>query len=268
MSQKYVAVTGASGGFGGATCKLLLDAGYYVLAFDKVKTVYDHKNLLAIKVDISNQSSVEESVKLIASRTDRLDGLVNIAGAFDQFPLAEVDADRFYNLISSNLVGHQILLQALFPFLHHARGRIINISSETVLAPMPLQSYAFTKSLFETWNDQLRLELGLLNMKVIKIRPGGHLTPFVSSSKEVISQVDGSSLFTGIMRKTKKTGIDILGKVHHDPIDVAKVILKALKKPNPALVYHVNVSWLFKLLSLIPARVREKIFIKTMKRWL
>lgn len=271
MTKKFIVVTGAAGGFGHATCQLLLHDGYIVFALDKnaIETFeYSNGELIPMQADIINKENIDHALVTIKSHTDCLHGLVNIAGIFDQFPLAEVEDEKFDNLIEANLIGQQKLTKTLFPLLHRGKGRIVNLSSETVLAPMPLQSYGFSKKLFEVWNDQLRLELGLFGIKVIKIRAGGHLTPFIHRSVEVLSAVDEDSLYRNIQLKAKDAGLKILKKVSKDPVDVALVIREAMTAKHPKKVYHINISGIFRLLSLFPAGVREKILIAKMKSWL
>lgn len=270
MDRGYVAVSGAAGGIGSATCQLLSASGYHVFAMD-LRTadaaVFSDLNYTEILVDITDQKSVIDALEKIKAKTTRLEALINIAGKFDQFSLVEVANNTFDELIKTNFTGHQYLTNALFPLLHKSRGRIINLSSETILAPMPLQAYAFSKRLFEIWNEQLRMELNLLGMQVIIVRAGGHLTPFISNSMENISLIDRHSLFRSIADRGSKVGVRILKKVKRNPVEVARVLVRALEDKKPKNVYHVHVSALFTLLSFVPARVREMIVGAKLRKW-
>jgi NAD(P)-dependent dehydrogenase (short-subunit alcohol dehydrogenase family) len=270
MDRGYVAVSGAAGGIGSATCQLLSASGYHVFAMDLKPvntTLFRDLNYTWMQVDISDQKSVLDALNRIRAKTAGLEGLINIAGIFDQFALAEVASDRFEELIKTNFIGHQYLTNSLFPLLHKSRGRVINLSSETILAPMPLQAYAFSKRLFEIWNEQLRMEFNLLGMSVIIVRAGGHLTPFISNSMENISTIDRRSLFRSIAAKGGEVGVGILKKVKRDPIEVARVLVHALTVKKPQKVYHVNVSLLFKMLSVIPVQIREMIIGTRLRKW-
>ena len=110
--------------------------------------------------EITNQKSIQKAVQQIQQHTDCLYGLVNIAGFFDQFPLVEAKPERFYQLINIHLVGQQHITQVLFPLLKQAKGRVINLSSETVLPQMPIQAYGLSKKLFDIWSTQLRMGIG------------------------------------------------------------------------------------------------------------
>ena len=142
------------------------------------------------------------------------------------------------------------------------------MSSETVMAQMPLQSYAFSKKLFDGWNTQLRMELNLLNMKVIAIRAGGHVTPFIDMSTKVIGEIDEKSLYKNLMGQIKIRGQHILKKTKADPIDIASKIYHALTASNPKSIYNVNVSLLFRILAMIPSGIRESMINLQLKKWM
>jgi NADP-dependent 3-hydroxy acid dehydrogenase YdfG len=66
--KKYVAISGASGGFGAATCKLLSEKGFYIFALDiQARTYDDHdpNQIIPIQTDITNQQSIESAIQQI-----------------------------------------------------------------------------------------------------------------------------------------------------------------------------------------------------------
>jgi len=271
MTNNCLIVTGAAGGIGSKVCLYFAQRGFQVFAMDNNYqgiTALDHENIIPVEVELNKKSSIEDAVRKIESKTNHITGLINIAGMFDQFPLMEVDNDRFDRLIQINFIGQHYLTRALFPLIFRSKGRIINLSSETVLSPMPLQSYAFSKKLFEVWNDQLRIELELLGIKVIKIRSGGHKTPFIGESLRVLSAYNNRSRYSKLFEKIRIMGSEMLRRVNKDPQELAQIIANALQDRNPSKVYHVNVSMLFKVLSIIPTGPREGLMIRRLKRWM
>ena len=170
--------------------------------------------------------------------------------------------------MQTNLAGHQNITQALFPLLFNGKGRVINLSSETVLSQMPLQSYGFSKKLFDVWNTQLRMELELLGLKTIVIRAGGHQTPFITQSAKKLSLVNEQSRYYGLMKKIREKGLRMLSKKHSDPADLANVIYRALTIKTPKQIYAANMSPLFRFLSVVPPRVRELFIMIMFKRWM
>lgn len=271
MSDKYVLISGAAGGIGKASTLFLADNGFIVFAADKdteaLKSLKSEQ-IIQISLDITDQQSIDRAVKKIRKTTDKLHGLVNLAGTFDHFALAEVESATFRKLIDVNFSGQQQLTQSVFPMIQNAKGRIVNLSSETVLALMPLQAYGFSKKLMDVWNTQLRMELQLLDMHVIAIRAGGHQTPFIRQSFDALAKTDGLADYRKLKEKIRQQGQKLLAKKMADPRDVAKTIYRALNVKKPKKYYNVNVSYLFRLLSLIPEGLREKLFNYQLKRWM
>ena len=264
--QRYIVVTGASGGFGSITCDLLVSHGFMVIAVDlKPNTAKIHDQLISVQSDLTDQKSISSAVEVIQSKTDSVAGLVNIAGDFDHFPLVEAKEGQFERLMQINLFGHQELCRQLFPLIRKGNGRIVNLSSETALAQIPLNIYGLSKKLFDTWSKQLRLELALLDIKVITIRAGGHRTAIIQKSADLIGKIDKNSAYSGILEKSKDKALKIISKITHNPDDVANVIFKSITAQNPKLIYHVNVSPMFKLLSLIPEPIRSYILVRVIK---
>lgn len=271
MNKSYVFVSGAAGGIGKKTASLLVSRGFHVFAGDinpNVSNIFSSPAITPIELDITDPLSVQKAVQHIQSVTTNLHGLVNIAGVFDQFPLAEVRMDSFEKLLNTNLIGSQRLTNALFPFLYKMKGKVINLSSEMVLAQMPLQAYGFSKKLFDIWNTQLRMELKLLGMKVIVIRAGGHKTPFIDLSSKIIEEFDTESRYANLMSKIKIQGQHVLQKTKADPLDIAKIIYKALVCNRPKNTYYVNTSLLFKTLSIFPLHIREQLIHWQLKKWI
>ena len=60
----------------------------------------------------------------------------------------------------------------------------------------------------------------------------------------------------------------MLKNVNNDPREVAEVVQRALQDKNPSHLYHINVSSLFRVLSLLPQRIREMLMIWQLKKWM
>lgn len=271
MQEKYVLITGAAGGIGKATSNYFASKGITVFACDINEhslNSFTSEKIIPISMDVTEVTSIKLALNQVRKITNQIHGLINIAGKFDQFPLAEADSRAFNCLININLIGPQQITKACFPLLDQAKGRVINLSSETVLAQMPLQSYGFSKKLFDVWNTQLRMELSLLDLRVIVIRAGGHQTPFIEESSKIIGAVDKKSRYANLLKEIKNQGLRLLNKKQNDPADLAMVFYKALTVKKPKKVYYVNVSLLFRLLSLLPEGMRESLMIRKLKSWM
>ncbi len=269
MKKRYIFITGAAGGFGRATTRLLIDTGFHVFAADinpLPEEIRQIEGVTPVRIDVTDIGDVNKAVEVVKGVTGCLDGLVNIAALFDQFPLAEADPQAFEALIRTNLTGAQNITSALFPFLYAGKGRIVNLSSQSALVPMPLMSYGFSKKIFDDWNTHLRMELALLGMKVIVIRAGGHKTPFLDRSAEVLSKIDESSKYAGLMRYARDKGLKMLVEVKNTPESMAHAIVKVLTARHPKKVYNVNVDTVFRVLSWLPEGLRERLLVSHLKK--
>ena len=88
MSDKKVfLITGASRGMGVDIARAALIAGHAVVATARkteniVQALGEHENLLAVKLDITNEADAEATIQATTDRFGRLDVLINNAGSF------------------------------------------------------------------------------------------------------------------------------------------------------------------------------------------
>jgi NAD(P)-dependent dehydrogenase (short-subunit alcohol dehydrogenase family) len=118
LSGATAVVTGASRGLGRAVADLLTRAGATVLTGARTG---------GTPLDLADPASVRDFAAGVASRTDRLDLLVNNAGISNQpFGLAPTGVER---QLAVNHLGHFALTDALLPLLTRASGRVVTVSS-------------------------------------------------------------------------------------------------------------------------------------------
>ena len=80
--MKNVLVTGACGGMGRATVKLLLERGFRVFALDK-KITDELDGAECFSVSVTDFSELERVKTEIESRVNFLDAIVHFAGIYD-----------------------------------------------------------------------------------------------------------------------------------------------------------------------------------------
>lgn len=139
MKGKVCMVTGSNSGIGKETARALASMrATLVMAVrsqergeaarrDIVGTV--HNDSVAVMIcDLSSMSSIRQFAKEFRQRFDRLDVLVNNAGAV--FNDRKVTADGFERTLAVDYLGPFLLTQELLPLLKaSAPSRIINLSS-------------------------------------------------------------------------------------------------------------------------------------------
>ena len=266
--MRTILVTGAGSGIGKAIAGLFAQQNYLVFATDKSEGIIEgneSQSIIGMVMDVSDPNSVEAAATVVRSHTDGLDVLVNNAGVFDQFPLVEGGQEGFRTLIETNLMGPDRVTRALFPLLKKRKGRVINICSESAMSLLPFQVYGLSKRMLEDYSNVLGQELALIGMNVSVIRPGAHLTPFIKRSHDALDEVPEGSLFAKYLEVVKVKGQEILNGVRRDPIHVAKAVYRASVDPNPKRIYDVNVSLRFRVLSLLPEGLKQRIIRRVVK---
>src|SRR6202035_164573 len=137
LAGKSVIVTGASSGIGASTARLLYAAGAHpVLAARRAGRLAalseELDGALAVPTDVTDPAQVRDLVAAALDRHQRIDGLVNNAGASLHGPLDQVNLAAFSQVLQLNVVGPLAVTQAELPAMRqHGFGRIVNISSGT-----------------------------------------------------------------------------------------------------------------------------------------
>ncbi|MEO1254340.1 MAG: SDR family NAD(P)-dependent oxidoreductase [Bacteroidota bacterium] len=136
--KDIILITGVSReeGLGFETAKQLVDQGHEVIITarnkDSVTALASKIGSKAMVLDITSPRSVDEVTKAFHSSYDRLDVLINNAGAFFDMgtqPL-DVDMDFGQKAFETNLFGAWRMIKAFVPYLRKSEnGRIVNISS-------------------------------------------------------------------------------------------------------------------------------------------
>ncbi|MBM3404125.1 MAG: SDR family oxidoreductase [Bacteroidetes bacterium] len=86
------------------------------------------KNLVPIAMDLREEKTIEKLIPEIRNYTDRVDILINNAGAVLRKKMEVCTPEEFDHLFSINVKAPFFLMQALLP-LFHSGTHIVNISS-------------------------------------------------------------------------------------------------------------------------------------------
>lgn len=175
---KVIAITGAGDGLGRALARRFAKDGETVIllgrTLSKVQAVADELGAphVALECDVANPQSVETAFAQISKRFDRLDVLINNAGVFTPFTLAEASASTVQDMININLAGPVYCAHAALPLLQQG-GHIINVTSESSTMKIPmLWLYAGTKSAVELIADMWAHELDGQGVRITSVRAG------------------------------------------------------------------------------------------------
>jgi NAD(P)-dependent dehydrogenase (short-subunit alcohol dehydrogenase family) len=137
IAGKVVLVTGASGGIGLATARLLGARGAkVVLAARNEQALHaaaaEIPGSLAVRADLRSAEDIRALVEQAVAVFDRIDCLVNNAGQDFNAPVEAIDPDDFRSILELNLIGALAAMQAVIPIMRRqGAGTIVNVSSGT-----------------------------------------------------------------------------------------------------------------------------------------
>ncbi|HUT82261.1 MAG TPA: SDR family NAD(P)-dependent oxidoreductase [Candidatus Bathyarchaeia archaeon] len=270
-NQKYVLVTGAASGIGFTITEYLSAKGDYVIATDVNKEALSKlngkNNISTIYLDVTHKESIQKAAQEIIKLTDGLDGLVNNAGLFVGGSLVEIAEEKVEKIFSVNVTGVQKVTKGLFPLLLKKKGRIVNIGSEAGRLAFPMNGpYSMTKFALEAFSDSLRRELMFLDMKVVHLQVGAMDTPLldITYSSYTNDTDQEKTLFKNLL-KTVVTTCEGEKTRCAKPIEVAKVVYKALHKKRPKIRYRVKNNRGRRMLEFLPTRLFDNSMRKYLK---
>ena len=257
--MRYVLVTGAYGGMGYSTIKKLKKQGYFVFALDK-NLKESEENIMPIETDLTNIESIKNAFNIVKEVTDNLYAIIHYAGVYRLDSLVEMSEHKFTSTFDINLFGPFRINKIFLPLLS-ARSKIIITTSELApLDPLPFTGiYAITKSALEKYAYSLRMELQLLNIDVIVLRPGAVKTSLLEDS---MSELDKFCNETKLYNCNAKRFKNIVNRVETRHVDAGKISLKIskiLKKRKPKFIYKINRNPLLLMLNILPKKWQTKI---------
>lgn len=263
--MKNILITGAYGGMGFATAKLLSENGYRVFALD-MKCGAPTENIIPIQADITSEESVIEALSKVREYTQSLDAIVHFAGIYMLDSLVELEDTAYRKIFDVNLRGVFLINKIFLPLLSSGSRILITTSELAVLDPLPFTGiYAVTKAALDKYAYSLAMELQLLGIRVSVLRAGAVKTSMLGVSTTALDRFcENTSLYSCNAKRFK----DIVERVEARNIDASKIANKSykiLRKKNPAFAYKINRNPLLLLLNVLPKRMQLWIIGKILK---
>ncbi|MCA3177795.1 MAG: 3-oxoacyl-ACP reductase FabG [Burkholderiaceae bacterium] len=188
LAGRTVIVTGAATGIGQAFAVGAAAQGANVVvadmnAADETVAAVEAAGgrALAVRVDVSDDASVQAMAKAAVERFGRIDGLVNNAAYFREVkltPFEELDPAIWDRIFSVNVKGVWLCCKAVMPVMRAQRsGAIVNIASVVAVAGQPgYLHYVATKGAVLSMTKGLAKECGPMGVRVNVIAPGFVIT--------------------------------------------------------------------------------------------
>lgn len=176
--SKVIVITGAGVGLGRALARSFATRGDSVVLLGrtpaKVEAVAEELGApaMAIGCDVASPDSVREAFQAIAAKHQHIDVLINNASIFEPFKIAEASDEQILNALATNLGGSMLCARSAIPLMADG-SHIINVTSESVQAPMPhLSVYRSSKAGLEQFSTALAQELEADGIRVSTVRAG------------------------------------------------------------------------------------------------
>lgn len=183
---KVVLVTGAGGGVGAATARLLHSLGATLALTDNnAKTLYTTATPLratSMLADITSVMACEEIIARTLQKHGRIDALVNAAGVWTEGPTATATEADWQRCIDTNLKATFFVCARAIPALAETRGAIVNLSSDAgIVGNAGAAIYSASKGGVTLLTKSLARELAPLGIRVNALCPSDIDTPMLAA---------------------------------------------------------------------------------------
>ena len=181
LKGKSAIITGAARGIGAAFAAAYVREGATVAIadIDMVRAEQTAKAIgasaFAIRLDVTDQVSIDSAVAEVEKRCGGIDILINKAALFDMAPSVEITRASYDRLFSINVAGTFFTLQAVARSMikNKRKGKIINMASQAGRRGEALVAvYCATKATIISLTQSAGLDLIKHGINVNAIAPG------------------------------------------------------------------------------------------------
>ena len=226
VSGKVAVVTGGASGIGKEACLLLAKEGAKVAVIDMddsgasvAAEISRTGNAIFIKLDVTDEASVEKAFAEVKKKFGKLDILVNNAGITGvRKPTHEITEEEWDLVMDVNVKGVFYCTKHAVPYMLAAgKGSIINIASVIgMVAYAAAPAYVASKAAVRLMSKADALVYAKDRIRVNAIIPGYVWTPLIENALKAKGDVDAG-----------KKALEALHPVGHlgEPLDIAYGIL-------------------------------------------
>ncbi len=155
LNKKVIVVTGGAGLLGRSFCEMNVDNGgiaiiaeYNTSSAEEVKNKINSKNLFVEELNILSQRSIEDLIRRLHLKFNKIDAIVNSAYPRNKNygkHFFDVEYDDFCENLGANLGGYFLTSQLFAKYFYkQGYGNIVNISSIYGVIPPRFQIYKNT----------------------------------------------------------------------------------------------------------------------------
>ncbi|ROM72931.1 sorbitol dehydrogenase [Pseudomonas brassicacearum] len=181
LEGKSALVTGAARGIGRTFAQAYINEGATVaiadIDLDRAQATAAElgASAYAVKMDVTDQASIDQAIDAVVARVGKLDILINNAALFDLAPILEITRQSYERLFSINVAGTLFTLQAASRQMIRQGhgGKIINMASQAGRRGEALVGvYCATKAAVISLTQSAGLDLIKHRINVNAIAPG------------------------------------------------------------------------------------------------
>lgn len=271
--MKYAFITGAVGGLGTVCVESIVSTGEWIvfaadindIALAKIAKI---ENVIPIKVDITNQDSIEMAYNKVREETDKIHALINLAGFNSITSLVEGNAINICEKsLQINVMSMVRVNRIFFDMVKNAKGRIINCSSECgIFKAQPFNGpYSLSKHAVEVYSDSLRKELMFQDVKVVKLQPGSFRTQMhgqAIASFDIL--YESTQYYKDILKKSKPI-MEFELKRASNTRHFVKAFMHAVTSDKPKRAYKIKTGKAFGFTNYIPDVLLEFMYRNFLK---
>ena len=245
-TPQVILLTGASSGIGYDTAIALAKQGHKVYAaarrVERMEPLRQY-GITPLRMDVTDEQSMQECVQTILSNEGRIDVLINNAGYGYFGAIENVPMDDARNQLEVNIFGLARLCQLVLPTMRAQHsGRIINTSSVAGKSVLYYGGwYHVSKYAVEAFSDALRMEVKPFGIDVVIIEPGAIQTNWGIIAADHLAETSEGTAYAD----TGKMMADNLRKMYlsptlSDPAVVRRAICKAVNSRCPRTRYRIG----------------------------
>jgi len=181
LEGKSALITGSARGIGQVFAQAYIREGATVaiadIDFQRAQATASElgPHAYAVKMDVTDQASIDAAIAAVTAKMGKLDILVNNAALFDLAPITDITRASFERLFSINVAGTLFTLQAAAKQMIRQGhgGKIINMASQAGRRGEPLVAvYCASKAAVISLTQSAGLNLIKHGINVNAIAPG------------------------------------------------------------------------------------------------
>lgn len=208
FAGQVILITGACGGVGSTSARLLAKLGAQLVLSDRepaalqtlVAELGGAARALACAADLRQVAECERLVGQAVAWQGRLDGLVNCAGIWVEGASEAATENDWACCIDVNLKGLFFVCSRAIPALKASRGAIVNISSDAgVIGNGGAAIYCASKGGVTLLSKSLAMELAPHGVRVNALCPADILSPMLRRQAEVFGGSDPAAYFRRLL---------------------------------------------------------------------